>query len=93
MEVKGYFFDGICSIDASKIPLVTTAACQDDILSWITGNETGLIPCCRQGREEVLYFLRLGKITLRAVCQVLQSTLEENSQRQLMTVGGNMRML
>ena len=83
----------VCAVDACDVPGVTTATCQDYTLTRIATYETGLIPDGGQVAEEVLHLLRLSQVTLRLVCQMLQTTLKEHGQGQFMGVGGDMRML
>ena len=73
------------AVDACHIPRMSKATGEDSTLARIACDETRFIPDIRQLREEILYVLGLCEITLWLVCQMLQTTLEENGKRQLMS--------
>ena len=52
------------TIDACHIPRMAKATGKDCTLAWITTHKARLIPHIWQLREEILYSLRLGEITL-----------------------------
>ena len=92
-EVEREGLSLIETIDTCHIPRMSETTGEDSTLAWITSNEARLIPYIWQLREEILHGLRLCEITLRLVSQMLQTTLEEDCQCQLMGQRGDMRML
>ena len=65
----------------------------DDALTRIAANEARLIPHGGQLPEEILHLLWLGVVALGFVSQMLQGTLVEYGEGQLVGIGGDMRVL
>ena len=82
-EVEREGLSLIETIDACHIPRMSEATSKDGTLARITSDEARLIPHGRQLRKEVLYGLGLSEITLWLIGQMLQTTLEENGECQL----------
>ena len=91
VEQEGLGF--IETIDTCHIPRMTKATGKDGTLARITTDEARLIPHVWQLREEILHSLRLCEITLWLIGQMLQTTLKEYCQRQLMRQRSDMWML
>ena len=68
----------VCAIDACHVPCVASTTCHYNALTWITVQETCLVPHRWQRTDEVLNLLWLCKIALRTVCPVQQSGLKEH---------------
>ena len=82
-EVEREGLSLIETIDACHIPRMSETTGKDGTRARITNDEARRIPYGRQLRKEVLYRLGLCEITLRLVCQMLQTTLKENGKCQL----------
>ena len=92
-EVEGERLGFVSTIEACHVPGGTMTTCEDDTLTRIATDETGLVPDGGNLSEELLYLLGLGEEALRAVSKVLQTTLEEDRQCQLMGIGGDVWVL
>lgn len=92
-EVEGERLGFVAAIEACHVPGRAMTTGEDDTLTWITTDETGLVPDGGYLSEELLHLLGLGEEALRAVGKVLQATLEENRQCQLVAIGGDVGIL
>ena len=84
-EVEREGLSLIETIDACHIPRMSETTGKDGTLARTSTHKARLIPHSRQLCKEVLYGLRLCEITLRLVCQMLQTTLKEYGKGQLMS--------
>ena len=92
-EIEGERLGFVSTIEACHVPGGTMTTSEDDTLTWIATDEAGLIPDGGNLSKELLYLLRLDEEALRAVSEVLQTTLKENRQCQLMGIGGDVWVL
>jgi len=75
------------------IPRGATASGQQGALSGVAADIACLVPCGWQTAEDVTHGLWLLQEALGVVGKVVQAALEEYCQRQLVGMGGNVRML
>ena len=92
-QIEGERLGFVTTIEACYIPGGTMTTGEDDTLTRIATDEAGLVPDGGNLSKELLYLLGLGEEALRAVSEVLQTTLEEDRQCQLMGIGGDVWVL
>ena len=92
-EVEGERLGFVATIEACHVPGRAMTTGEDDTLTRISTDETGLVPDGGNLSKELLYLFGLGEEALRAVGKVLQTTLEEDCQCQLVAIGGDVGIL
>ena len=92
-QIEGERLGFVTTIEACYIPGRSMTTGEDDTLTWIATDEAGLVPDGGNLSKELLYLLGLGEEALRAVSKVLQTTLEEDRQCQLMGVSSDVWVL
>ena len=92
-EVEGERLGFVSTVEACHIPGRSMTTGEDDTLTRIATDEAGLVPDGGNLSKELLYLLGLGEEALGAVSEVLQATLEEDRQCQLMGIGGDVWVL
>ena len=92
-EIEGKRLGFVATIDACHVPGGAMTTGEDNTFSWISADKTGLVPDGGDLSEELLHLLGLGEEALRTIGKVLQTTLEEDCQCQLVAIGGDVGIL
>ena len=83
----------ISSVDARHIPNSSAPTSHYNRFARIARNEVRLVPNRWKCGKELLNIMRLRQITFRTVCQMLQTTLEEHSQSEFVSMRSDVGML
>src|SRR5690606_22899915 len=80
-------------VQRSNIPLVSFLTGKTYIPTWIPAKKHKFIPGCRHFLQEGQSCMRQFSACFRTISQMMKCRIENYTESQLVTIGGNMRIL